>query len=445
MPTRKEILAECRTRWMTVRNAGLAQPMLTQDVYTIGDLARRFNLPWYRPRDEIWASEYLALEYKKLMRLRGFGLGKLLRLLAIFEAALGGDIQPTVATSPLAQPKKTREALQDWRIPDSFPVGLMRLSARIINFCESSRIETLGGLLDTIESLGEPGLLKQDNLGRKSVGEMVALLNALRSGDASAVRHCLPLANDGLGLSLAIAVKYMIEDLSPRQRPLMERRLVQKMTLEEAAADAGLTRERVRQVARDFLIGPLHRLLNWFPSEQQTLLQLWLEGGDLLQKLGPFSTPADEALAVGAITAVFEEEPEAVAANLNQEQQFELWYDQLRNSAEFQKTGVDLQSFLDRTVPARQQTAFTDFLFQKPVLSIDHESGRIRPERRSLRRLVHALLREEDDPVPATWLVRLVQESDFYRDQTVPKLLRNYRGWIQRHPDFPRDRILWNE
>jgi hypothetical protein len=321
----------------------------------------------------------------------------------------------------------------------------MRVPARIINFCENSHIETLGGLLDTVESLGESGLLKQDNLGRKSVREMLALLNALRSGDAAAVRHCLPLANDGLGLSLAIAVRHMIEDLSPRQRPLMERRLVQKMTLEEAAAEAGLTRERVRQVARDFLLGPLQGLLDWFPSEQQTLLQLWLEGGDLGQKLGPFSTPADEALAVGAITAIFEEEPEAVAANLNQEQQFELWRDQLRNSAEFQKTGLDFQSFLDRTVPARQQTAFTEFLFQKPGLSIDHESGRILPERGSLRRLVHALLREEDDPVPATWLVRLVQESDFYRDMTVPKLLRSYRDWLQRHPDFPKDRILWNE
>ena len=148
---------------------------------------------------------------------------------------------------------------------------------------------------------------------------------------------------------------------------------------------------------------------------------------------------------IGAITAVFEEKPEAIAANLAQETQFEMWYEQLRNSAEFQNSGLDLQSFLDRTVPVRQQPAFTDFLFQKPSLSIDHESGRILPERGSLRRLVHALLREEDDPVPATWLVRLVQESDFHQGMTVQTLLRNYRYWLPRHPDFPKDRILWNQ
>lgn len=445
MPTKKEMFADYEQRWTNVRDAALAQPMFTQDVFTVGDLAHRFDLPWFEKSKEVWVSEYLAFDYHSLLQRRGLGIVKIGKIIAILEASIGSDIQPMVVSAPLTPPKKARDTLRDWRIPESFPVALMRVPARIIGFCENNHIETLGGLLDAVESLGGPGLLKQDNLGRKSVSEVLALVNSLQSNDASGVRRCLPLANEGFELSLAIAVRRMIEDLSPRQRPLMERRLVQKMTLEEAAVEAGLTRERVRQVARDFLLGPLQRLLDWFPSEQQALLQLWLDGGDLGQKLGPFANISDEALAIGAITAVFEEEPEAIAANLHQEQQFEMWHEQLRNSAEFQKSGLDLQSFLDRTVPVRQQAAFTDFLFQKPGFSVDHESGRILPERGSLRRLVHALLREEDDPVPATWLVRLVQESDFYPDMSVPKLLRSYRDWLQRHPDFPKDRILWNE
>lgn len=445
MPTKKEMLAGYELRWLTVRNAALAQPMFTKDVFTIGDLAHRFDLPWFEKSKEVWVSEYLALDFHSLLRRRGLGIVKIGKIIAILEAAIGSNIQPVVVPSQLTLPKKARDTLQDWHIPESFPVALIRVPARIIGFCENNHIETLGGLLDAVESLGGPGLLKQENLGRKSVSEVLALVNSLRCNDASGVRRYLPIAIEGFGLSLAIAVRRMIEDLSPQQRPILQRRLVQKMTLEEAAEEAGLTRERVRQIARDFLLEPLQRLLDWFPSEQQELLQISLQGGDLGKKLGPFSNSSDEALAIGAITAVFEEEPEAIAANLDQELQFETWHEQLRNSAEFQSSGLDLQSFLNSTVPVHQQSAFTDFLFQKPGLTIDHESGHVLPERGSLRRLVHALLREEDDPIPATWLVRLVQESDLYRGMTVPKLLRNYRDWLQRHPDFPKDRIIWNE
>ena len=445
MPTKKEMLAGYEQRWTNVRSAGLAQPILVQNIYTVGALAHRFHLPWYKPLDDIWASYYLAFDYHQLMAHPGFGVTKLERLIAIFEAALGSDIQQMAAVPSMAPTKKARDTLQDWRIPESFPVSLMRVNARIINYCENNHIETLGALLDSIESLGEAGLLQQANLGRKSVSAVLALFRSLQSNDAAVVRQYLPLSNEGSGLSLAISVRRIIEGLSAKQRHLMERRFVHKMTLEEAGKEAKLSRERVRQVARDFLLGPLQRLLDWFPAEQQALLQVRLDHGDLGQMLGPFASPSDEALAIGAITAVFEEEPEAIAANLHQEQQFEIWYEKLSSSAEFQRSGLDFQSFLDLTVPVHQQPAFMDFLFKKPGLSIDHESGRILPERGSLRRLVHALLMEEDDPVPATWLVRLVQESVFHREMTVRTLLRNYRYWLQQHPDFPRDRILWNE
>ena len=70
--------------------------------------------------------------------------------------------------------------------------------------------------------------------------------------------------------------------------------------------------------------------------------------------------------------------------------------------------------------------------------------------------IYHALKKEKTDisnvvvqvkltVLPATWLVQLVQDSPFHHDVTLEKLVQRYRGWILKYPDFPRDRILWNE
>lgn len=432
-------------RWEQARTACLSQVRLAQATTTVGELARTYDLPWFDRLDGERVATYLSYDYRKLMSRHGFGSKKFDRLIAILEAAAANGSDSNSETEVTAIPRKAQDTLREWQIPESFPVELIRLPARVLGFCTNKQVAALGELINVSEALGVRGLLRQGNLGRKSVDELFSFIDALQRGDAAAVRRWLPLAPDSKGLSLTIALQRMIADLSPHHRPLLERRLVLRMTLEEAAAEAGVTRERTRQVARDFLLEPLQRLLDWFPAEQQALLQAWLRAGDLGEVLGPFSNAEDLSLAIGAISAIFEEAPEGIAANLHQETQFHGWYDQLRNSADFQSSGVDLQVFLDREVPKHQHPAFLEFLMDRPGVSIDHSTGKVMPDRGSLRRLVLAILQEQDDPIPLTLLIRLIQGSAFHQDITAEKLLMRYRGWLQRYPDFPRDRILWRE
>ena len=437
--------AALSARWEQVRRACLGHVRFAQASTTVGELAQAYDLPWFDRLEGEQVATYLSFDYRKLMSHHGFGSKKFDRLVAILELAAtkGYHVSDGSAAVPIA--RKAQDTLREWQVPESFPVELIRLPARVLGFCANKKALTLGELITVSESLGVRGLLGQDNLGRKSVDEIFSLIDSLQRSDAAAVRRWLPLAPDLKGLSIAIAVQRMIADLSPHHRPLLERRLVLRMTLEEAAAEAGVTRERTRQVARDFLLEPLQRLLDWFPAEQQVLLQTWLRAGDLGEVLGPFSNVEDQALAVGAISAIFEEAPESVAANLHQETQFDGWYNQLRNSAEFQSSGVDLQALLDREIPKHQQATFLEFLMERPGVSIDHSTGKVMPERGSLRRLVLAILQKQDDPIPATLLVRLIQGSAFHQDITAEKLLIRYRGWLQRYPEFPRDCILWQE
>lgn len=443
--SRKEMRVAFDTRWERARSACLRQYRLAQATTTVGELARIYGLPWFDRLDGERVATYLSFDYRTLMSRYGFGSKKFDLLIAILEAAAANEAGTGNGTSAESIPRNAQDTLRKWQVPGSFPVELIRLPARVLGFCANKRVANLGELIAVSEALGVRGLLEQENLGRKSVDELFSFMDALQRGDAAGVRRWLPLAPDSRGLSLAIAVQRMIAGLPLHHRPLLERRLVLRMTLEEAAGETGLTRERIRQVARDFLLEPLQRLLDWFPKEQQLLLQAWLRGTDLVEVLGPFSSVEDQSLAIGAISAIFEEAPEGVASRLNQETQFESWHDALKGSAEFQTSGVELQEFLDRQVPQQQHGAFLEFLMERPGFAIDHTNGRIMPDRCSLRLLVLAILQEQDDPMPVTLLLRMLQSSAFHRKITADNLMRRYRNWLQRYPDFPRDRILWQE
>lgn len=429
-------------RWERVRQAALALPEVTVGNVSVGKLAGRAGLPWFDRLGGKRVADYLRLDYAALMASHGFGRVKRDRLVAIVETTLAS---PPLEAAPAAVRIRPCERISEWGIPEEYPVAVLPLPARVLGLCENEKIVTLGELLNAAESLGERGLLAKPNLGRKSIGELLGLLEALRAGDRERVRRWLPLAENGPGLSVAVAIKRLMADLDVRQRPLLERRIVQGMTLEEAASLFRLTRERVRQIARDFLLGPLQRLLDAFPAQQQELFRRWLEGESPAALLGTFESAADAALADGALRELFSDDPEAVAARLDQELRFEACYEKLRRSADFHRCGENLQTFMDAELPVRMHAAFTDFRFEKPGLVIDHSSGKIAPERPSLRRLVFALLAEEEDAIPATWLLRLVHEAEAFRAVTVDELHARFRGWVARHPEIAGGRVIWNE
>ena len=221
---------------------------------------------------------------------------------------------------------------------------------------------------------------------------------------------------------------------------MLQRRLVERMTLEESAEAAGVTRERVRQIEARFL-GEVRERLAYFGKERDALLDAWLAGGDWFASTRPID---HEALIKAAIEAIFDETPQAVARDLSEEAKWEAWSEELRMHPDLWFGGVVLDEFLAERVPASEQARFCERLAVSRELRLDHGDGKVYPARTGLFPTVAALLAREDDPVPLTWLVELLVRSGYHPSVTREILRRQKSRWIER-ADFPADKILWKE
>lgn len=419
-----------QSRWEKIQADWPNRSQEIRDNVDLASLAKMVAFDFPDNFSRVLACDIVALEYSALVTFLKASGGEV-RLLRMFESVL-------LRKSPA-------DILNRWRVPLDYPVSITWFSARVIIFCEKRNITTIGKLISYCLEYGDRGLLSQRNLGRRSVGEINAFLTAIKKCDTEATRLWIPLARECSGLSLSSAVSRQVASLNPKNRRMMHRRFVIGMTLEESAESEKLTRERTRQIERDSLIGPLKQLMDWFVIDQQILMQKWIHGEPLSSALGPFQNRDDETLAIGAIISIFEEHPQGVAAKLERDLMLNSLLKKLLNSWGFQHTGVDLQGFLDREIPGNLHTAFSELLFNRPGIAIDHGSGRVTPERGSLRRLVTGILAAEDVPMPVSRLLALLHGSPFHGDVTKEKLLRNYRGWLERHQDLPQDKIIWDE
>jgi hypothetical protein len=65
-------------------------------------------------------------------------------------------------------------------------------------------------------------------------------------------------------------------------------------------------------------------------------------------------------------------------------------------------------------------------------------------KRTDLRRCIAAMVAEEDDPIPLTWLVQLVRKTGYHPTLERGDVLRRRSSWRQSS-DFPDQMILWRE
>jgi transcriptional regulator with XRE-family HTH domain len=420
----------------------------------LGNLGKRCGIPWFQNRSHERISEYLQYDAKNLVLLHGFGRGKIARLSEIVTALLGPD-DPSVDSGNLSvceseyvpdsiPPPPTgpdpREALRLWAVPESFPCRLVRFSKRLQNFLENQGVNTIGDLLATWEQQGRSGLIRQKNLGKKTVEEVAALFLALQSADHTEVSRFLPLATKGEGLSLTIAVAMVAGDLTSLEAQLLHHRLVVGKTLEESAEGTGLTRERVRQIEAG-LIADLRERLGYFADSFKELVELWLRDKEWFEVV----RPADHAEIIkGALEAIFEELPQAVARRLNDESEHEALLAELRSHPELWFGGIPVHEFLTTRVPEGRHAAICNYLGSSGEFWIDHTTGTLHPRKTGLYRTTVAILEMEDDPIPLTWLIELLRRTGYHLTVSREVLVRYKWRW-ERTPGFPAERILWNE
>lgn len=403
------------------------------------ELASRCGLAWYPGRGNEPLAWFLKRDGDQLVRLRGFGRKKIGLLFEIVSNALelrAGEFP----AEEIAEEPDPRTALLAWEVPEDFPCRLCLFPARVMSYCEKQGLVGIGQLLDEWLRLGFDGFKDQRNLGTKSVRQVEAWVHALRCRDHQAASSFLPLVPSGSGLSLSQALTLVGRLPTPSERPMLQRRLVERMTLEESAEVAGVTRERVRQIEVGFL-GEIRDRLDYFRQDRNELLDAWIAGGDWFATLRPVE---HEELVKGAIEAIFDETPQAVARVLGEEAKWDAWSEELRMHPDLWFGGLVLDEFLVERVPIPARAGFCERLAALRELRLDHGDGKVYPAKTALYPTVAAILAREDDPVPLTWLVELLRATGYHPNITRDIVKAQGRRWLMR-PEFPGDKILWHQ
>jgi len=229
---------------------------------------------------------------------------------------------------------------------------------------------------------------------------------------------------------------------SPSELEMLKRRLQDGMTLEESAETYELTRERVRQVEAKFLAQVSLRL-DHFRSLHEDILRAWVELKDWFA-LVRWNGDADHGLlAKAALESIFHDSPQGVARNLSGEARMEELEDKLGACPDIWFGGTSLEGFL-AGMNADEKEAFCEKLTEGRRFRVDHATGLVHPARTDLRRCIEAMVVEEEDPIPLTWIVELVRKTGYHPTLERIDVLRRRSSWRQRN-DFPDQMILWRE
>ena len=433
-------MAEIAQRWEGVSRKARGSALASSSVR---DLAKEAGFEWYVSRGDERLKEFLDYDGEGIFRLHSFGETKINRLCDILEFLLENETEIVVeAEADLPPRMRALETVERWNVSVNFPCSLIALPSRLRRYCEENQIATLGALLEEWERLGHCGFKAKRNLGRKSVDEMETFVDSLVSGDLKLASRFLPLEPDGAGADFAASLTHVLLEQSPSKLEMLKRRLQDRMTLEESAETFGLTRERVRQVEAKFLAEVSLRL-DHFRSLHEDFLRAWVELEDWFALIRWNGDPDHGQLAKAALESIFHDSPHGVARELSGEARMEELEDKLGACPEIWFGGTSLESFLDG-VNVNEKEAFCRHLTSGRRFRVDHATGRVHPARTDLRRCVEAMVAEEDDPIPLTWIVELVRKTGYHPALQRIDVLRRRSLW-RKGSDFPDQMILWKE
>ena len=412
--------------------------------HTLPDLANSVEMNWYHKRGAESLSGFLELTGQQLFQIHGFGKTKVRRLSKIVELHLNHPEYDQIKTeSKMDLTRDSRATLKEWEIPLEFPIKLIALPIRILNFCSTAEITDTEGLIALWEKLGFEGLKLLPNLGRKSVGELQKFMMALKHRNVVEAGKFLPLCQDGAGLSAGQALIAVVRDLNDVEKALLDRRIMDGLTLEQSAEARGLTRERVRQIERDYL-RKIHDVFDYFENDVTRMIDIWVDGGSCLNHLAIQAKPENSSLLVATINRIFEYSPRGVAKALADEENRDGWLENLRNSECLWFGGVDIADFLREYVEKENEAEFFTHLIESREFKIDHGAKLISPAKTNLTASIRGILRTEENPIPLTWLIVLLEETGMHPNLVRNDLLRRRKAWNEAKT-FPKEKILWNQ
>lgn len=439
--------AQFSARWEIIRTKGRVLGWHEAHSPRVAALASQHGMEWYEARSQDEVREFMPYDAGGLMNgIRGFGAKKCQKLLEILEAAADGVEMPdaeSAETNSGSLVISCAEVLKRWGVPSTYPLHLLPISTRLMNFCEQQQVVTLQHLLEVWFDLGVSGMLAHENIGRRTVDELESLARAISQANTESARRWLPIneAEGGLCLRRALALSY--STLPSQTLVALKNRLVDKLTLEESAGDRGITRERVRQYEAAYL-RDVSAILEWFCDQQSQMIELWMEHAEWQTFVLPQESREAEALILAAIETIFADTPQGIARRLSDETEKESWKARLWNHPDLHLGGVNLQAFLDATVPEDEQAKFIISLTSERGLVLDYDQGLVKPAAPCVRDTVCAILGQEEAPIPLTWLAMRVQGVEGCEEGDMDFILRNRYRWSSLgYLDLSK--VVWEE
>ena len=431
-------MAKIAQRWEILSGKAKATALASSRVR---DLAKQAGFEWYVSRGDERLEEFFDYDGEGIFQLYSFGKTKITRLCDILETVL--ENEPEIEVEPdLPAMTKALETLERWKVPVDFPCSLIALPIRVNNYCEENQIAKLDALLGEWERLGHSGFKAKKNLGQKSVDALETFLGSLVSGDFKLASRFLPLDPGGSGADFAASLTHVVLEQSPSELEMLELRLQDGMTLEESAEGYDLTRERVRQVEAKFL-GQVSLRLDYFRSLHKDLLRSWVELEDWFALVRWNGDPDHGLLAKAALESIFHDSPQGVARELSGEARMVELEDKLGACPDLWFGGTSLEDFI-HGMNADEKEAFCEQIAAGRRFRVEQATGRVHPARTDLRRCIRAMVAEEDDPIPLTWIVELVRKTGYHPTLERIDVVRRRSSWRQRN-DFPDQMIIWRE
>lgn len=407
----------------------------------VRDLAQSAGFDWYLARGDEYLSDFLDYDGVEIFQIYSLGKKKVNRLCDILEVLLENSV---LNTEDLEVPAITKilENLNIWGIPENFPCYLISLPTRIMHYCDANQVTTLGDLLVEWQRLGAAGFRGKRNLGMKSVSELEIFIDGLVKGNVDLVSRFLPLAPAVKGPDFAASLNHIIIRQSNKENEILMLRLKDGLTLEDCAVGKNLCRERVRQLEINFL-SKIALRLNFFQNVHDSLLNAWIESKDWFGLARWQGSKEHAYLIKAALETIFRDSPHGVAREISDEMKMAYLEDELASSPDLWFGGTSLEDYLnnleldDRALFCNQLTLSTRF-------TLDQATGRVHPAKTDLRHCVMAVILEEDNPLPLTWVVELVKKTGYYPKLERNDLIRARRRW-RKIKDFPDHKILWGE
>ncbi len=406
--------------------------------------ASELGTRWPYLRGDEPLNTFLALDWKALRALRGFGRRKTDTLLGIVLALTEANTLKVRAPAPVQQTARAginvAEGLAALGIPFEMPCELLCVSGRVRNLLRHDGRRTLGALLEYLAATDAEHLMCRNGVGRGTVSELYGLLTAVTSTRTDLARGLLPLRATGSGLCFSAFAKHLMNQQEPHQRAALFAYFAERDTLRIAGQRVGRTAGRVGQLVSAFM-RRIDRGLVYFPEEKHNLWKAWqrCEGLDLL--LEDDLDTGEKLVVAGALDRVFSGSPEGKAILAHREDIFDSWWDDVRDRDEFYFGGLRAARFVrDRGEPQLLQS-FLDYLEGKPGVEVSRTTGKACSSRQSLRRVVHAIVCSSTHPLEAVEILERLRAEGLFGDLRLDTFYRKVGHWVNCGK-IPADKIV---